>query len=377
MKLKVFAASALLALLTLLPASADTASETVKQSTGLQIEGVGEILLEENETEQVETTQLLLQKPGGTRQVIDSFEGLLPAGLIKHDLDGDGSVEILALLRHPDGTDVMPYIYSNLSEFKRVFPGINQDTNPLICREVFISSFKNAPAVCTRHLIAYHDFGPPELFRLELYALQKDQFNLVDQGFSEGDHFNILMNKGAYALHNGQYLEALDYYNQAIGSSSGEITTKAFIEALFNLAEARKFSKDFKSALELYQKIVVEFSENPMTDAAQREIELISENLDNAEALSFYVDVTSNINCDRWETALELLQNHPAANAGGRLQDRFLFTKAEVLTALNRVEEAIKVYHEIKERFPDSPIIESVDALLEDMEEKPEETDGL
>jgi len=87
--------------------------------------------------------------------------------------------------------------------------------------------------------------------------------------------------------------------------------------------------------------------------------------------------VLSNINCDRWETALELLQNHPVAKAGGKLQDRFLFTQGEVLTALNRVEEAMKVYQEIKEKFPDSPIIESVDALLEDMEEKPEETDGI
>ncbi len=199
----------------------------------------------------------------------------------------------------------------------------------------------------------------------------------VHQGFSEGDHFNILMNRGGYAMHNGQYLEALDLYNMAIASSSGEITTKAYIEALFSLGEARKFTKDFKGALDLYQRIVIEFSENVHTEAAQREIELISDNMDNVDALSFYVDVLSNINCDRWETALELLQNHPAAKAGGKLQDRFLFTQGEVLTALNRVDEAIKVFQEIKEKFPESPVIENVDALLADMEETSEETDGL
>ncbi len=178
-------------------------------------------------------------------------------------------------------------------------------------------------------------------------------------------------------MHAGQYLEALDFYNQAIASASGEISTKAYIEALFNLAQARKFTKDFKSALELFQRIVVEFSENAYTADAQREIELISGNQNNIDALSFYVDVLSNINCDRWETALELLQNHPASKAGGSLQDRFLFTEAEVLTALNRVEEAIKVLNAIKEKYPDSPIIENVDALLADMQERPEETDGL
>ena len=351
--------------------------EPQKQLLQLEVAGAGDLLLEENNAEQLETTRLLLQRPGGTRQVIDSYDGLLPADLFKNDLDGDGNVEIIAVLRHPDGIDVMPFIYTNLNNFKRVFPPPEQESNTLICREVFISTHAGSPALCTRNQISYHDFGPPELYRLEFYQLDKDQLKLVNQGFNEDNHFNVLMNRGGYAMHSGQYLEALDFYNQAIASASGEITTKAYIEALFSLAQARKFTKDFKSALEYFQRIVVEFSENPLTAEAQREIELLSENQDNLDALSFYVDVLSNINCDHWETALELLQNHPVAKAGGRLQDRFLFTQAEVLTALNRVEEAVKVLQEIKEKFPESSIIESVDTLLADMQEKPEETDGL
>jgi tetratricopeptide (TPR) repeat protein len=363
----------------LFAAGAVFSQPAIEQSRSLKLEisGVGEIILEENDAEQLETTRLLLQRPGGARQVIDAFDGLLPANLLKHDLDADGSIEIIAVLRHPDGIDVMPFIYTDLNAFKRVFPAPDQEGNPLICREIFVSNHDGAPAVCARNQISFHDFGPPELYRLELFKLQKDQLLSVHQGFSEGDHFNILMNRGGYAMHNGQYLEALDLYNLAIASSSGEITTKAYIEALFSLGEARKYTKDFQGALELYQRIVVEFSENTHTDAAQREIELISSNLDNLDALSFYVDVLSNINCDRWEAALELLQNHPGARAGGKLQDRLLFTEGEVLTALNRVEEAIKVFQELKERFPESSIIENVDALLADMEETPEETDGL
>ncbi len=185
------------------------------------------------------------------------------------------------------------------------------------------------------------------------------------------------MNRGALAFHNGQYLEALDFYNQAISSSTGEISSRAFIESLFYLAESRKFLKDFRNALELYQKIVIEFSQNQFTDAAQSEIELISQNIEHPEVLSFYIDVTSHINCDRWETALELLQNHRLGSAESPLLDRMLFARAEVLTALNRVDEAIEVYRNIQQKFPDSPVISSVEAALEDMLEKPEETDGL
>ncbi|MDD2997642.1 MAG: hypothetical protein EOM80_03185 [Erysipelotrichia bacterium] len=377
MRLNVIVAAAVLMAIAVTPAHSQKLENTDRIHKSIQLETFGEIILEETVSDQVETTQLLLQKPGGMREVIDSFEGLVPADLVKYDLDTDGRAEIMALLKHTDGIDVIPYVYSPQNNFKRLFPSPDQENNPLICREIFVSTYKELPALCARHIVSYHDFGPPDLYQLEFYRLQQDTFSLVHKGFTDGDHYNILMNRGAYAMHDGQYLEALDFYTQAISSSTGEISTKALIEATFNLAEARKFTKDFKGALDLYQKIVVEFSQNSSTDAAQQEIELISANINNPEPLSFYIDVSSNINCDRWETALELLQNHPIANASGSLQDRFLFIKAEVLTALNRVEEAIKVYRNIKEQFPESPIIENVDAILEDMEEKPEETDGL
>ncbi|HNW11597.1 MAG TPA: tetratricopeptide repeat protein, partial [Candidatus Rifleibacterium sp.] len=278
MKIKLFCVVLSMLLLSSIPGNSQpVASEST--SLSFSLEGVGEVILEEGLTDEVETTRLLLQKAGGARQVIDSFEGLLPADLLKNDLDGDGQTEIIAILKHPDGVDVMPFIYTDLNAFRRIFPAPDVDGNPIICRELFFSTHEGNPALCARNLIGYHDYGPPDLFRLELYRLQKGQLTLVQQGFSEGDHFNILMNKGAYALHNGQYLEALDYYNQAISSATGEIDTRAYVDVLFNLAEARKFTKDFKSALELYQRIVVEFSDNPQTETAQREIELIESRL--------------------------------------------------------------------------------------------------
>ncbi len=358
------------------------ASEQLQQNDqtpqfSLDLSGIGEIILAKTEAEQNETTQLIIKRPGGMREVIDTFEGLLPFDLIKHDLDADGVAEIISLLRHSDGVDVVPYVYGINQVIKRIYPENIDDENLLICREVFVTTFAGKSVLCTRNLVSFHDFGPPELFKLDYFSLNKNKLESVNQGLSDGDHFNIIMNKGALAFHSGEYIEAIDYYNQAISSSTGELSTKAFIEAIFYLAESRKYVKDFKSALELYDKIVLEFGQNHFTDAAQREIELISENQENLGILSFYIDVLSHINCDQWETALKLLENSPLTNQENSLKDRFLFTRAEVLTALNRIEEAIEVYHQIKKQFPKSSLIDTVDKILEDMEIAPEETDGL
>lgn len=352
---------------------------TATKDLSVALEGIGTIILLPGQSEdKVETAQLILKKPGGMREIIDSFDGLLPADLRKFDLDADHSTEIVALLKHPDGTDVMPYIYRTEDGFKRVFPAEeNQEITPLICREIVLTTNDKIPVLCAKNFVSFHEFGPPDLFRLEFYRLTKDGLELFENGFTSGEHYNILMNRGAFAFNEGNYLESIDYYNQAISSSSGEITTKAFIEALFFLAESRKLTKDFKGALELYQKIVLEFIQNPRTNTAQKEIELISSNLENLEELSFLVDVSNLVNCNKWKEALALLDFHPTAKASSILRDRFLFVKAEILTAQNRVDEAMKVFLQIKEQFPTSPLIDEVNSLLQDMQEDPEEVGGL
>ncbi len=108
-------------MLLLMLASAVTGQEK-GLSINVDIEGLGEVLLEETSVDQTEMTQLLLKKPGGMLQVIDSYDGLLPADLMKHDLDGDGNLEIISLLRHPDGIDVIMHIYSTDTDFKKIFP---------------------------------------------------------------------------------------------------------------------------------------------------------------------------------------------------------------------------------------------------------------
>jgi tetratricopeptide (TPR) repeat protein len=350
-----------------------------KETIMVELDGIGEVMLIETpEPEQIETAQLVLRKPGGMREIIDSYDGLLPAELRKFDLDADNQAEIIALLKHPDGIDVMPYIYRTDETFSRVFPSENkQQPSAIICKEVVLSTNEKSPLLCAKNIVSFHEFGPPDLYRLEFYRLDRDGLELFDKGFTNGNHFNILMNRGAFAFNEGNYLEAIDFYNQAISSSTGEITTKAFIEAIFYLAESRKFTKDFKGALELYEKIVLEFGQNARTNLAQEGIELISGNLDNIEELSFLIDVATLVNSNRWQEALALLESHPVARDSNTLKDRFLFMKAEILTAQNRIDEAIKVFIQIKEDFPESPLYEEATSLLQDIQEDPEETGGL
>jgi tetratricopeptide (TPR) repeat protein len=140
------------------------------------------------------------------------------------------------------------------------------------------------------------------------------------------------------------------------------------------MAEARKFTKDFNGALELYEKIVLEFNQNQRTEQAQKSIELISANLVNINELSYFVDIVALFNANKCKEALELVENRVP---GGKLEDRFRYMKAEILTAQNRLEEAVQVYLQIKKDFPESPVIDEIDVLLQDIQEIPEEAGGL
>jgi tetratricopeptide (TPR) repeat protein len=334
-----------------------------------ELAGVGELSLVPINTEGLEGTQLVLRRRSETiSHVIDTYEGMLPWQLLRQDLNSDGTTDIIVVLAHADEATLQPYIYSNAKTISRVFPEKQAEINPIFCNEVFTTASKSGlPLLGTNNRVTFHDFGPPYLIRTDLYALQKKQLKLVEQAFSDGDHFNILMNKGALALQEGKYKEAIGFYNNSITSSTGDLSTKAFLEAVFYLAEAQKFANNYKEACELYEKLVLEFSENNFTDIAQREIEFINANLDNTRALSYYLSIISDINCNKWEQALEKANNNRIIAENNKIRDRLLLAKAEIYTALNKVDEAVKIYQEIKSKFPNSPTIDSVNELLEDI----------
>jgi hypothetical protein len=51
--------------------------------------------------------------------------------------------------------------------------------------------------------------------------------------------------------------------------------------------------------------------------------------------------------------------------------------KAEIFSAQNRIEEALKIYADFSDQFPDSSLLEEVKSLYRDMQEVPEENGGL
>lgn len=333
----------------------------------------GTAVLKQVVIDELETTQFVLKKPGGVCLLIDTFDGLIPAALKVADLDQNGTPELIVLLRHPDGIDVMLKVYSAKENFKRIFPDENED---LICREIFVTAYNEMPAICAKHLVGCHSFGPPELYRLEIYTLKNNKLSLAQSSFSEGTHFNILMNKAAWAFNHGNYKEALRLYSDVIASSTGDITSEAFIENLFYLAETKKYLNDFEGALELYKKIVLEFSENAYTNEAQDSIELIAENLCRPKELSYYLKLSALINCERYKEASKLLEED-CVSCDSPIQDRLMFLKAEIYTAENRLEEAIKTYESIKRQFPESTLALKAAQLLEELRAPSEEESEL
>ena len=69
----------------------------------------------------------------------------------------------------------------------------------------------------------------------------------------------------------------------------------------------------------------------------------------------------------------DLINKNPNCN----FMDVLLFTKAELLVSENRIEEAFAVFTDIKVKFPKSGLIEYVDEMLENLESKPEDIEGL
>ena len=57
--------------------------------------------------------------------------------------------------------------------------------------------------------------------------------------------------------------------------------------------------------------------------------------------------------------------------------DILLFTKAELLVSENQIEEAMSVFTDIKVKFPNSNLIEVVEEMMENLESKPEDIEGL
>ena len=343
----------------------------------VSVKDIGTLFLQSQKDIEIEAAQLVLKKAGGRNIILETLDGLEPVKIFKANLDMDQNPEIVAVFKHPDGTEVIPIIYQTKDKLERIYPENIQDDNLLTCRDIFISHSLNGTVLCAKHLVNYHDYGPPNLFRIENYKISNKAIVKISTQYTESTHFNIYLNKGGLAFNTGKYLEALKHYQNAISSSTGYISEKAILESLFFQAEARKRTKDFEGALKLFQTIVINYPQNEKTDDSQNQIELISSNLAEKQTLSLFIDISNQAELGNWKTVLELINIAQTKNQDKKLWGRFLFLKAEALTALDRIEEAIKIYKKIKQEFPNSSIISRIDTNLQDLEEGPDEVNGL
>ena len=355
------------------------ANNSKQQITSIKLKDIGTLNLQKNPNNPSEPAQLVLHKKAGNITIVaDTYEGLEPYELLQCDFNHDDILEFVAVLRYPDSPNVVPYVYSFTDSLEKIFPKPNKETELLNCREVFLSQCDSKPALCLKYLISYHDYAPPELFKLEMYtANEAGELQLAKIGYNEGTHFNLLMNLAAEYMHNGRTQEAAALYNQALTSSTGELTQAAFTEGLFSEAEALKFSGKYSQAMKLYEKLVLEYTNSNFTELAQKELEFLYANQKNPVLLNQYFRIQSKIVNDQPEAALALLNEMIQNNPNSDIIDRLLFSKAELLISENKIDEAIVVYKSIKVNYPDSPLIEAVDEMLEDLEAKPEDTDGL
>lgn len=339
------------------------------------IEGIGKFTLRKQEARDSICSELILEKSKTLTVVVDTFNGLEPYELLKWDFDKDGLSEIIVSLKYPNSDDVTPYIYTFSEGVDKIFP-TSEDMDLTGCREIFITNYGSKSALCLKYLVSYHDYGPPQLFKLEMYVVDNGKPSLAQVGYNEGKHYNLLMNLAGEYMHNGNMATASELYDQAVSSSTGDISKEAFAEALFFKAECLKFSGKYKEAMKLYEKVVLEFTDSAFTEASQQELEFLFANNQN-KLIGQYFNVLSLILQEKETDALSLINSLIKNNPNSKIMDRMLFTKAELLTSFNKLDEAMTMYKTLLAKYSDSPLIEKVNELLEDLEARPEETDGL
>lgn len=351
------------------------AEEHTSLKTSVDIPNLGSLSLQK--TKQTDTTKLILKKSSKITIVVDNYEGLEPHELIKYDLDNDGKTEIIATLKYADSQNVIPYVYTIKDSLEKIFPDEESESKLLTCREVFATTQNSKPTLCLKYLISFHDYAPPELYKLEMYSLENGKLKLDQIGYNEGSHYNLIMNLAAEYMHNGKTLEAAQLYNQAIASSTGKMSDKAFCEALFFNAEALKYSGKYSEAMKLFEKIVLEHTDSDFTEISQKELEFIHDNLNNEKLLTQYYKIQLEIVNEQTKSALNNLNQLIKDNPKCSFMDRLLFTKAEILISENNIESAIAIFIDIKVKYPESPLIDTIDEMLENLESKPEDSEEL
>ncbi|HNV70955.1 MAG TPA: tetratricopeptide repeat protein [Candidatus Ozemobacteraceae bacterium] len=343
----------------------------------LALDGIGTVMIRNTSGgTEGEISQLLLEKPGGSLQIVATQEVMDFVDLMKGDLDGDGQQEVIAVARNRAGDDVMPFIFRPGNTFHQVFPEFEEE-NPIIGKEISLIPGSGKSFMAVRVLVNVHDFGPPDLFTVESYALQGKKLIKSGEKLLEGTHFNQVLNRAGLQFQRGEYLKALEGYQSLIASHAASMPTQACVVAMLYEAESRKFLKDFTGALPLYQKVFTTFPSSPEAESAKREYEFISKNLQSSKALSLFIDASQLESTNRLTEALQLIEQTRPQYEQGPLADHMLFLQSEILVSLGRAPEAMTALEQLCRQFPQSALLPRAQELIQELQGNPDETSDL
>ncbi len=354
------------------------------QKTAFKINNIGEFFLQISKDKQNLASYLLFKPSNQKAIILDSYEGLVPYELQYSDLDSDGRIEIISTLRFPESENVIPYIYTlntNKKEMlEKIFPKEENESKMLNCREVYFNNKGNQQILYLKYLVNFHDYAPPELYRLEMYQLKNGLLTLTQVGYNEGTHFNLLMNLGTEYLFKGKSAEAVSCYSKALDSQKGNMPKKAIPELLFYYAEALKFAGKYSEAMKNFEEVVLKYTDSEYTEIAQKELEFLNANINNpknVDLLNKFFKILLEIDYTHSAEGLNHLDKFISENKDCNFMDRLLYMKAELLIADNRLDEAMEIFTNIKANFPNSNLISLVEEMIENLDSKPEDIEGL
>jgi tetratricopeptide (TPR) repeat protein len=338
----------------------------------MELEGAGCLLVTPPQTStDGQTSQLLLEKPGGTKRLLAESQALDFVGLLKGDLDGDQISEVVAIAQNRSSDDQLPYIFKGHHDLKQVFPPREED-NPLLGKEISIVSGKTGSLLRVKTLLSYYDFGPPDLFLNEFYKLSGEKLVKTGENIVPGEHFNQKLNYAGFQFHRGKFFESFTEYQNLLASPPTAMPASARAEALFAQGECLKLLKDFNQALALFDRFSLEYPQHAKCEIARSEAAFLKKFKDDGSALSLFTDVTRLERQGKSTEALALLEKGFGNIGTNSMGDHLLFLRGELLADLDRVEEALHCFSRISQEFPQSLLKEKAETMLMDLQLDPD-----
>lgn len=318
-------------------------------------------------------SRLTIELPGGVVNQLAEFDGMDISAIHRIDLNGDGLPELLLILKNQFSNDLQPCIFQESPHFAILYP-VSAVENPITGKDISLRVDETGTALVVRLDVNIHDFGPPSLIKREFYRLTSKGLEKFQEEFEEGEHFNTKMNLAGLAFQHGRFHEALQGYSDLLASFEASMPSDAVSETLYYMARSRKHLKDFHGAVQLFQKLVINYPESRFTESAQKKAEFLSLHCDSSDILGLYIDLQLLMERGQFDHVIAMLNEKDSMVSGS---DFLLMIKGEARMATGRLDEAILIFTEIRENFPDSHLLDDVEQLLEELGGDPDSAEEM